>query len=72
MTLIKKFPRLRPVWVGLENDGQKWKEGMFFDLGPTCFTLKAFETVSTDKKPKKTLMAWNDSQKETLNNQKKP
>ena len=25
---------------------------MFFDLGPTCFTLKAFETVSTDKKPK--------------------
>ena len=34
---------------------------MFFDLGPTCLTLKAFETVSTDKKPKEPLMAWNET-----------
>ena len=39
----QKFPRLRPIWVGQENDGQKWIECMFFDLEPTYFILKALK-----------------------------
>ena len=58
-TLNQKFPRLRPVWVGQKNEGQKWKECMFFDLGPTYFILKAFKTVSTDHFTKEPLKAWN-------------